>query len=242
MTTRPSTDPAGGGPPVRRGAADRRLLRFDRVERAAHWATAALFAILMATALPLYFVQVESLVGRRELVAAVHTYAGVALPVPLIVALAGPWGTRLRADVRRFNLWSRAELRWLRTLGRDTLAAADKFNPGQKLNALFTAGAIAVMLGTGSIMKWYRFFPLSWRTGATFVHDVLAFAVFIVVAGHISFALSHPDALRSMVKGWVTEAWARRHAAGWAEEEGAAPGPDDGPLGPARDPERTPVG
>ena len=122
----------------------------------------------MLTALPLYFVQVESLVGRRALIAEIHTWSGVALPVPLIISLAGPWGSRLRRDVRRFNLWTTEEIRWLRRLGRLRLRQPDKFNPGQKLNALFTAGAIVVMLATGSILKWTRFFPLNWRTGRHF--------------------------------------------------------------------------
>lgn len=173
----------------------------------------------MATALPLYFVQVESFVGRRELVAEIHTWAGVALPVPLIVSLVGPWGAQLRRDIRRVNLWTASEVRWLRSLGQRELPRPDKFNPGQKLNALFTVGAIVVMLATGSILKWYRFFPLEWRTGATFVHDVLALGIFLVVTGHVAFALTHRDALRSMFRGWVTEAWARGHASGWLEEE-----------------------
>src|ERR1700722_19185674 len=99
-TTRPQ--PALVNTPLqgRRAPDGRRLLRFDRVERVAHWANALLFGILMATALPLYFVQVESLVGRRELIAQIHTWSGVALPIPLIVSLAGPWGARLRRDVR----------------------------------------------------------------------------------------------------------------------------------------------
>lgn len=197
----------------------RRILRFDRVERAAHWATAALFGLLMVTALPLYFVQVDRLVGRRVLVESIHTWAGVALPVPLVISLAGPWGERLRQDIRRINVWTAAELRWLWSLGRRSLSEPDKFNPGQKLNALFTAGAIVVMLATGSILKWYRFFPLNWRTGATFVHDVLALAIVIVVFGHVALALTHRDALRSMLRGWVTESWARRHASAWLEQE-----------------------
>ena len=197
------------------------MLRFDGVERICHWATATLFAILMSTALPLYFVQFESLVGRRALIADIHTWAGVALPVPLILSLVGPWGSRLRHDLRRVNLWTDAELRWLRTAGRQSLKAPDKFNPGQKLNTLFTGGAIVVMLGTGSILKWYRFFPLNWRTGATFVHDVLALGIFLVVTGHVAFALTHRVALRSMLRGHVTAAWARRHASGWLDEERA---------------------
>jgi formate dehydrogenase subunit gamma len=195
-----------------------RVLRFDRVERAAHWMNALLFGILMATALPLYFAQVESIVGRRALIAEIHVWAGVALPVPLIISLAGPWGARFRRDVRRINLWTGAEIRWLRSLGLRELIRPDKFNPGQKLNAIFTASAIVVMLGSGSILKWFRFFPVDWRTGATFVHDVFAAAIFVVVFGHVGFALTHPQALRSMFKGSVSESWAKRHASGWLEE------------------------
>ena len=228
VASSPLTDrsdrPPIDAPPGRRAPESGRILRFDVLERSAHWATALLFGILMATALPLYFVQVESVVGRRELIAQIHTWSGVALPVPLIVSLAGPWGKSLRHDVRRFNLWSAEEMRWLRTLGRDRISRAGKFNPGQKLNALFTGGAIVVMLGTGSILKWFRFFPLGWRTGATFVHDLLALAIFIVVFGHISFALTHRDALRSMFKGWIPESWARTHAPGWlADTANAVP-------------------
>lgn len=221
-TWRPADQPTRVHSDSKQG--DGQLLRFDRVERAAHWTNAALFAILMATALPLYFVQVEALVGRRELIVQIHTWCGIALPVPLMVSLVGPWGARFRRDVRRFNVWMSEETRWLRGLGQAPLPELDKFNPGQKLNALFVGGAIAVMLGTGAILKWFSLFPLNWRTGATFVHDLLAAAIFVVVFGHIAFAVTHRDALRSIFKGSVTESWAARHAPIWLQEEMAAAG------------------
>jgi formate dehydrogenase subunit gamma len=217
----------------RRTASERRVLRFDRVERFAHWANALLFGILMATALPLYFVQVEQFVGRRTLVEEIHLWSGLVLPVPLLVSLAGSWGTGLRRDLRRFSLWTAAELRWLWSFGRKRLPSPDKFNPGQKLNALFVGGAIVVMLGTGAILKWFRPFPLAWRTGATFVHDVLALAIFLVVAGHILMAVTHRDALRSIFRGWVSESWAKRHASGWLKEEAPTLLSDDGDREPA---------
>ncbi|MGA3147618.1 MAG: cytochrome b/b6 domain-containing protein [Acidimicrobiales bacterium] len=195
-----------------------RILRFDLTQRCAHWANALLFGILMATALPLYFGSLAGIVGRRHLIAEIHLWAGIALPLPIVIALIGPWGARMRRDVRRFNLWTRDEIRWLRNLGT-TPIVPDKFNPGQKLNAIFVGAAIVVMLATGSIMQWFGHFPVSWRTGATFVHDVFALAVFVVVFGHIAIAVTHPGSMRSMIKGWVTETWAARHAAGWLEEE-----------------------
>ena len=201
------------------------LARFDAVERVLHWTTAGMFAVLMLTAIPLYLGSVSSIIGRRVLVADIHTWVGVALPVPLLGSLLGPWGRGLRADVRRFSRWSAEELRWLRTLGRQGVSRMGKFNPGQKLNAVFVAGAIVVMLGTGAILRWFRPFPDSWRTGATFVHDVLATAVFVVVAGHVAFALTHRDALASMFTGRVSRRWARLHAPAWIDEiEGGADG------------------
>jgi formate dehydrogenase subunit gamma len=198
-----------------------RILRFDRVQRAAHWTNALLFGILMVTALPLYFGSLADVVGRRALVADVHVWTGVALPAPLLISIVGPWGARMRRDLRRINAWTRDEVAWLRTMGRNAPRIVDKFNPGQKLNAIFIGGSILVMLATGSILKWFSLFPVSWRTGATFVHDLLAFAIFAAVFGHIGFALTHWDSMRSMVKGWVSEAWAARHAPAWLREEKA---------------------
>ena len=126
----------------------------------------------------------------------------------------------MRRDLRRINVWTKDEVRWLRLLGGSNAPkVVDKFNPGQKLNAIFIGGSIVVMLATGFILKWFRFFPVNWRTGATFVHDVLAFAIFAVVIGHILFAVAHRDAMRSMIKGWVSESWAARNAPGWLREE-----------------------
>ena len=169
------------------------------------------------------------MVGRRALVEEIHLWAGIALPVPLLVTILGPWGAQFRRDLRRINVWTRDEVTWLKALGRKAPQVVDKFNPGQKLNAIFIGAAIVVMLATGAMLKWFRFFPVDWRTGATFVHDVFAFAIFVVVAGHVLFALAHPESLRSMIKGWVTKAWAARHAPGWLAEEESKVEPDTVP-------------
>ena len=66
----------------------------------------------------------------------------------------------------------------------DATAEVGKFNAGQKANAAFVAGMIPVMVATGVIMHWYD--PLgidiTYRTGATFVHDWTAIATWLVVA------------------------------------------------------------
>ena len=196
-----------------------RVLRFDGVERALHWVNAALFLILLFTASILYVGPLSGAIGRRELIRQIHVWCGLVLPVPLILAVAGKWGRGLRADVRRLNRWDAEDRRWMKSFGRDPFVRLDKFNPGQKLNAAFTVGTVAVMLLTGSVMHWFDQFPVDWRTGATFVHDWLAVFVFVVVLGHIGTALADPDALAGMVKGSVSARWAARRRPRWQPEE-----------------------
>ena len=202
---------------------DDRLLRFDRGERLLHWSNAVLFLTLLVTGASLYVPQLSEVVKRRHLVKEIHVYAGVLLPLPLLLTcLSGRWGRAFRVDAGRLNRWSADDRRWLRTRGRDPRVRIGKFNAGQKLNAAFTAGAIPVMLATGLIMRFPSDWSLSWRTGATFVHDWVFLGLAVSITGHILFAINDPHALRSMVRGWIPRTWASHHAPRWAEEEATA--------------------
>jgi len=208
-----------------------RLARFDDTERMLHWVNAGLFGVLIATGAVLYIGQLSALVGRRELVRLLHVVSGLLLPVPFLVARLGPGRRALAADMRRLSRFDADDRRWLRSLGRDRRVRHGKFHPGQKLNASFTLGVIAVMFMTGSIMHWFRFFPVDWRTGATFVHDWLAITFGVVVLGHLRMALKDPEARRGMRLGWVTRGWARRRHPKWYEEQtGVAAGSGSGVL------------
>ena len=195
------------------------LARFSRAERWVHRLTALLMGACMLTAAALTIAPLSELVGRRALIAAVHVFAGLALPLPV---LAGWLSPSFRNDLRRLNRFVRSDGEWLRRGDRRTAGLpVGKFNAGQKLNAAFTAGAILVMLGTGVIMAFGQHWSLSLRIGATFVHDWLAAAVVVVVAGHLYFAFGDPMARRGMRRGTVAASWARREHPAWAAEEAA---------------------
>jgi formate dehydrogenase subunit gamma len=209
-TTLPSKGPS-------KGRSD--LVRFDRGERVLHWTNATLFLTLLITGASLYVPALSEVVARRHLLKTIHVYAGLALPVPLLLTvMARRWGRGFRADVRRLNRWTKDDRMWLRSRGRDQRARIGKFNAGQKLNAAFTAGAIPVMLATGIILRWPNPWQLSYRTGATFVHDWIFIGLAFTVTGHILFALNDSQSLRSMVRGTISKGWARRHAPRWYEE------------------------
>lgn len=192
-----------------------RIVRFDGVERSVHWLSSSLVLVAVATGLVLYVAPLAAAVGNRELVKNVHVISGLAAFVPVVVALVGPWGRGLRRDVSRFSNWHRDDVRWFSRRLRDR-SDTGKFNGGQKLNAVLVASGLVVMAISGSVMKWFAPFPLSWRSGATFVHDWVSFGLWVLIAVHIAKALSTPGALRGMVTGTVPASDAEAKPRWWA--------------------------
>ncbi|MET7285703.1 cytochrome b/b6 domain-containing protein [Streptomyces sp. NPDC005573] len=196
--------------------ASARVRRFTPAERMVHRFSAALMGVCVVTAAFLYVPQLAVLVGRRELVVRVHEWAGLALPVPVLLGLAS---RAFRADLGVLNRFGPHDRVWLRAaLRRDKRRSsrpAGKFNAGQKVFAAWIAGATLVMLGTGLMMWFTHLAPLMWRTSATFVHDWLALTVGVVLAGHIGMALGDPEAREGMRTGEVGKAWAEREHPLW---------------------------
>lgn len=192
------------------------MTRFSRAELAVHAAIGVLVLILMATAAALYLGPVAVLIGHRRIVATLHAWSGLALPIPVLVGLVS---VAFRLDLARLNRFLPGDARWLRSreVRRDH-AGIGKFNPGQKLNTALSAGALVVLLGTGILMYWPSLVGLSYRTGATFVHDVVGLALGLLVVGHVYKAVQDSEALRGARTGRVSVAWARRHHPVWADE------------------------
>jgi formate dehydrogenase subunit gamma len=172
--------------------------------------------VCVLTAACLYVPQLAELVGRRALVVTLHTWTGLALPVPVLAGLAS---RALRTDLGHLNRFGPHDRTWLRAaLHRDkrhSSRPAGKFNAGQKLYASWIAGATLVMLGTGLMMWFTHLTPLLWRTSATFVHDWLALTIGIVLAGHIGMALADPESRRGMRTGSVGKDWADQQHPLW---------------------------
>lgn len=192
------------------------LVRFARAERLVHRAVAVLMLTSIATAAVLYNGFLAVPVGHRRLVKLIHVGAGFALPLPV---LAGVLSAAYRADLGRLDRFAPGDWRWLRSRSRrDGSILVGKFNAGQKLNAALSGGGIAVLLATGTLMYFPGLARLSWRTGATFVHDWFALAIGLLVLGHASYALRDPESRRGMRTGRVAAGWARTHHAAWAAE------------------------
>ncbi len=201
--------------------------RFSVSSRWVHWLTALFMIVCILTAFVLYNGSIAVIVGHRYVVEQIHVYSGFALPVPLI---AGIVSRSYRDDARRLNRFTPRDWAWLRSgTRRDGTIEVGKFNAGQKLNASLSAGSIGVLLISGVVMYFTNWAPLSWRSGATFVHDWFALAVGLLVVGHLWMALKDPSAMDGMRTGRVPLRWARREHGGWAREvAGEPPAPGHG--------------
>lgn len=190
--------------------------RFSAAERWVHRTLGLLVGILMVTAALLFLPDLGALVGNRQLVRTIHEIAGWLVPLPLLLAV----GSRaFRADTGRLNRFTPSDWEWLRSRDRRSgRIRVGKFNAGQKLNAAWTLGALIVLFGTGMVMFWSSLFPDSLRTGATFVHDVTALALVVVVLGHLWMAFNDATARAGMRTGSVPLDWAEREHADWADE------------------------
>jgi formate dehydrogenase subunit gamma len=192
------------------------LRRFSLAERAVHRAVAVLMLTCIVTAAILYNGFLSKPIGHRHVVKLIHVLCGFMLPIPILL---GVMSAAYRSDLRRLNRFSPRDWQWLRTRRRrSSTIPVGKFNAGQKLNTALSGGAIVVLLATGTIMYFPDLVRLSWRTGATFVHDWFALALGLLVVGHISYAMRDTGARRGMRTGSVTETWARSNHGAWVEE------------------------
>jgi formate dehydrogenase subunit gamma len=216
----PSTEPSGNNTarptPSASESTSASIPRFSRAERMVHRTTAILMTTCILTAAILYNGSLSVPIGHRRLVELIHVYCGFALPIPMLLGILS---FAYRADLRRLGRFTPADRRWLRTrTRRDGTITVGKFNAGQKLNASLASGSILVLLGTGVLIYFVWLAPLSWRSGATFVHDWFALAIGLLVVGHVIFALKDPEARRGMRTGSVSRSWAHTEHAGWLDD------------------------
>lgn len=177
------------------------VVRFTRTERVLHWVNAAFFLHLTATGLILYVPRLSELVGRRPLLKNLHFWGGIAWVCALALVF-------LLGDTRRLVRVAR-ELEVLRD---------DRFDVGQKLNAIVQAAFVVLFLVSG-VLLWLGERDTSFRFSSTvLLHDGLLYVALVLFVGHLYLAVIHPTtrhALRGMALGTVEEEWARRRHPEW---------------------------
>ncbi len=213
-----------------------RVQRFSSGERLVHWSVATLVLILIATGISIYFPSVTRLVGQRGTVKEIHVWSGYLLPIPLILGLLiRPTG--LRQDFRRLSRWLPDDKTWLLSKKRRPKLKIGKFNSGQKILASLLAVALTLAFVTGLMLKFPDSFSDDIRTGATFVHDWIFFAIVALIIGHVLKAIQDRDALGAMTRGTGDADTAARRWPLWDPESDLAGSPSPASDEPVNEPE-----
>jgi formate dehydrogenase subunit gamma len=207
------------------GLSGRKILRFNGVERFAHWMLAVTFIILALTGINL-------ILGRELLLPLIGERAFGTLTIWGKIAhnyLSWPF---MAALVLIFVLWvarnlpRRHDWQWLKQGGglfsKNSHPPAGKFNAGQKL--IFWA----VIIG-GALLSWSGIMllfptttdPASWQFFQV-MHAVVAAIMIAIILAHIYLgSVGMEGAFAAMGSGEVDENWAREHHALWVEEKRA---------------------
>ncbi|MEZ4554040.1 MAG: cytochrome b/b6 domain-containing protein [Dehalococcoidia bacterium] len=214
--------------------------RFGLATRLVHWGLAVPFVLLLLTGLTNYWPELKAIhLGGARLLAWLHVVLGFAM-VGVAVALgAGALARRdTRRDAREVARVGMDDYLWLQHQGLRLAGEASnpprvgKFNAGQKLNALASAGVTAGLLGTGTVLGVNYVSKTVFSVGLVEPvfrwHTALALLFVPVLLGHVYLAVVHPstrESLRGMTRGMVRREWARRHHPSWVSdlerEEGA---------------------
>jgi formate dehydrogenase subunit gamma len=194
-----------------------RILRHDNAERVIHWLIAIAFLFLFFSGLALFspfFFWLSLIFGGGQFMRLLHPFAGV-----LLVWLFYPYAWKLRGD----NRWTPADAKWMENSvaymeKRVELPETGKYNAGQKLMYWSMVPLIAILFLTGITMwqPWFaNAFPAPLRRVTSLLHAVSAFVMFIGIGIHWYAAYWTRGSIRGMVRGTVTQAWARYHHPGW---------------------------
>jgi formate dehydrogenase subunit gamma len=126
----------------------------------------------------------------------------------------------------RDNRWLPTDEEWLKNMWAYMRREYEpkethKYNAGQKMMYWSMVPIIGVLLLTG-VALWQPWFAPAFSPGlrrvAGLLHAVCSFIMFVGIGVHVYAAYWTRGSIRSMVRGTVSQAWARFHHPAWYRE------------------------
>ena len=190
--------------------------RFPTSERVLHWVVTASFLTLLLSGLGLYarlFNGYFNLFGGGANAVFVHKCAGV-----IFFASSLCMFLRLRKDISFFDDDDRA---WFARRGgylsrEEAHFNIGKYNPGQKVFALFV-GVATLVLGVTGIFIWMPTqFPRILVQFSLLLHGLMFVSAVMFVVVHVYLAtIGNPGTVEAMLWGNVRRLWAKKHHPKW---------------------------
>jgi formate dehydrogenase subunit gamma len=202
----------------------RRVVRYGFTERVVHAGTALSYVYLLLTGLAfwtpaLYWIAI--VLGGGFLSRVLHPWVGVVYAL-IVARMFVMWRRDMRAtpDDRE---WRRAMQHYIRNED-DRVPAAGRFNFGQKQLFWVMVWGTAVLAASGFVLWFPTWIPWPFRAVREAAILLHASAALVTIGGfivHLYMGLAVvPGGLTAIVRGEVSEAWARQHHALWRVPQG----------------------
>ena len=193
--------------------------RFSTRERVLHWIVSAGFFTLLLTGLGLYsrlFNGYFTLFGGGQNAILIHKISGVVFFFSSLYMFLNH-----RKDVSSFDA---DDKRWIDQSGGYLSRNAShfnigKYNPGQKLFAIFIAAATLALGLTGLFIWTPTAFPRWIVQLSLMVHGLMFVGAVMFMVVHVYLAtIGNPGTIEAMLYGNVRKRWAKDHHPKWYKE------------------------
>lgn len=201
----------------------RQILRWQPIERAVHWITAAAFIVLAGTGLALLFGRAiiipwlghEYFAYLATAAKWLHNTLGPFIFLPGLLSMFGLWA--------KDNLPNRLDLAWFKAYGGmvgHRHPSAGRMNGGEKAWFWLLVLSGTALCVSGLILDFPNFEQVRATLQiAHLVHVLCAVALMCAALGHIYIgSIGSEGALEGMQTGYVDESWARQHHDLWLDE------------------------
>ena len=193
--------------------------RFSTSERVLHWIVTCSFFTLLLSGLGLYsrlFNGYFTLFGGGSNAILVHKIAGIVFFCSSLYMFLNH-----KRDVTTFDA---DDKQWIEARGgylsRDAAHFnIGKYNPGQKLFAIFIAAGTLILGVTGLFIWMPTLFPRWIVQLSLMFHGLMFVGAVMFVVVHVYLAtIGNPGTIEAMLYGDVRRLWAKKHHPKWYEE------------------------
>ncbi len=193
--------------------------RFSPSERVLHWVVTCSFFTLLFTGLGLYsrlFHGYFGLFGGGQNAIFIHKVGGVIFFFSSLYMFINH-----KKDVSSFD---DADWQWIRKYGGyltkyGTHFDIGKYNPGQKLFAVFIAAATLLLGVTGLFIWMPTAFPRWIVQLSLMTHGLMFVGAIMFVVVHVYLAtIGNPGTIEAMLYGAVRKIWAKKHHPKWYKD------------------------
>lgn len=194
------------------------IQRYTVKERSNHWVVAIAFVLAALSGLALFhpaFFFLTNLFGGGPWTRILHPFIGAVMFLSFMAMAARFW---------RHNQITSADRQWMGRI-KDVLCNHDqslpevgKYNAGQKYLFWIMVVSIPMLLISGIVIwqPWFApFFPIGLIRVAVVVHALVAWIMVLGIIVHVYAAIWVKGSVRAMMRGTVSEAWARQHHRAW---------------------------